>query len=107
MQTRLQRRSGSAKLSLLFWILLSFRDIVSQIFSKFLSADGKTVDYDGIASSPLWAEYLNLATQLQRVDIETLDRDAKLAFFINIYNILCIHGLIEKGVPSNLLARFQ
>jgi len=83
------------------------RDIMSQIFSKFLSADGKTVDYDGIASSPLWAEYLNLATQLQRVDIETLDRDAKLAFFINIYNILCIHGLIEKGVPSNLLARFQ
>jgi len=83
------------------------RDIMSQIFSKFLSADGKTVEYDGIASSPLWAEYLNLATQLQRVDIETLDRDAKLAFFINIYNILCIHGLIEKGVPSNLLARFQ
>jgi len=83
------------------------RDIMSQIFSKFLSADGKTVDYNGIASSPLWAEYLNLATQLQRVDIETLDRDAKLAFFINIYNILCIHGLIEKGVPSNLLARFQ
>lgn len=83
------------------------RDIMSQIFSKFLSADGKTVDYDGIASSPLWAEYLNLATQLQRADIETLDRDAKLAFFINIYNILCIHGLIEKGVPSNLLARFQ
>jgi len=83
------------------------RDIMSQIFSKFLSADGKTVDYNGIASSPLWAEYLNLATQLQRVDIETLDRDARLAFFINIYNILCIHGLIEKGVPSNLLARFQ
>ena len=80
---------------------------MSQIFTKFLSADGKTVDYDGIARSPLWVKYQNLATDLQRVDIETLDKDAKLAFFINIYNILCIHGLIEKGVPSNLLARFQ
>jgi len=83
------------------------RDIVSQLFASFLSGDGKSVDYQGIASSPLWARYQRVATQLQRVDTETLDIDGKLAFFINLYNILCIHGLIEKGVPSNLLARFQ
>ena len=87
--------------------LFHYRDIVSQLFASFLSADGKSVDYKGIASSPLWAKYQRVATQLQRVDTETLDIDGKLAFFINLYNILCIHGLIEKGIPSNLLARFQ
>jgi len=88
-------------------VVEEIRELMSQLFAQFLSSDGKTVDYDGIARSPLWSQYQRLATQLQRVDIETLDKDSRLAFFINIYNILCIHGLIEKGVPSNLLARFQ
>jgi hypothetical protein len=87
--------------------LSHFRNIVSRLFSSFVSVDGKTVDYQGIATSPLWPQYKQMATQLQRVDVERLSRDERLAFFINIYNIICIHGLIEKGVPSNLLARFQ
>ena len=86
---------------------LYFRDIVSRLFARFLSVDGKSVDYQGIATFPLWSEYKKMATQLQRMDVERLDRDDRLAFFINIYNILCIHGLIDQGVPSNLLARFQ
>ena len=88
-------------------LLSHFRNIVSRLFDSFLSSDGKTVDYQGIAASPLWSQYKQVATQLQRVDVERLSRDEKLAFFINIYNILCIHGLIENGVPSNLIARFQ
>ena len=84
-----------------------FRDIVSRLFGSFLIVDGKRVDYQGIATSTLWLEYKKMATQLQRVDVEGPERDDRLAFFINIYNILCIHGLIDQGVPSNLLARFQ
>ena len=80
---------------------------MTKLFDDYLSADGKTVDYQGISSSPLWRKLKLLATQLQRVDVEKLSEDEKLAFFVNIYNILCIHGLIEDGVPPNLLARFQ
>jgi len=83
------------------------RRIVLKLFSNFLSDSGKTVDYQGMGSSPLWVKFKEMATQLQRVDIEKLSNDEKLAFFINIYNVLVIHATVEKGVPTNNLARYK
>ena len=83
------------------------RRIVLKLFSNFLSDSGKTVDYQGMGSSPLWVKFKEMATQLQRVDIEKLSNDEKLAFFINIYNVLVIHATVEKGVPTNNLSRYK
>ncbi len=46
-----------------------------------------------------------MTLELQRVNLDRLSREEKLAFFINIYNALVIHGTVEKGVPSNLWQR--
>ena len=43
--------------------------------------------------------------ELQRSDIASLAQGAKLAFFINVYNALVIHGTVEKGRPSNMYSR--
>lgn len=83
------------------------RKIVLKLFSSFLSESGKTVDYKGMGASPLWAKFKQMATQLQRVDVEKLSDDEKLAFFINIYNVLVIHATVEKGVPTNNLQRYK
>jgi len=83
------------------------RKIVLKLFSNFLSDNGKTVDYQGMGASPLWSKFKEMATQLQRVDLEKLSNDEKLAFFINIYNVLVIHATVEKGVPTNTLARYK
>ena len=34
-------------------------------------------------------------------------REDKLAFFINIYNALVIHGNIERGTPTNTYQRYK
>ena len=31
----------------------------------------------------------------------------KIAFFINIYNALVIHGHVEKGVPTSTYTRYK
>jgi len=84
------------------------RKIVLKLFANFLSESGKTVDYKGMGASPLFTKFKKMATQLQRVDLEKLSDDEKLAFFINIYNVLVIHATVERGgMPTNDLQRYR
>ncbi|XP_028992653.1 uncharacterized protein zgc:152951 isoform X2 [Betta splendens] len=92
---------GAAKLSLLL------REMILKLFSEHLSADGKTVDYEGMSLNPAFERYCELAIQLQRVELLSLSREEKLAFFINIYNALVIHGYLRLGPPSNIWQRYR
>uniref|UniRef100_A0A1A8CIZ6 Uncharacterized protein n=1 Tax=Nothobranchius kadleci TaxID=1051664 RepID=A0A1A8CIZ6_NOTKA len=92
---------GAAELSLLL------REITLKLFSEHLSDDGKSVDYSGMCVNPGFARYCELAVQLQRVELLSLSRDEKLAFFINIYNALVIHGFLRLGAPTNLWQRYR
>ena len=83
------------------------RRIILKLFSMFLSEDGRTVDYKSMGTSSLWPKFKDKVTQLQRVSLENLSDNEKLAFFINIYNVLVIHGTVEKGVPSSTLQRYR
>ena len=56
----------------------------------------------GMSESPLWLKFKELVGQLQRVEVNNLTSDHRKAFFINIYNVLAIHGIVEVGAPSTL-----
>ncbi|XP_020508984.1 uncharacterized protein zgc:152951 isoform X2 [Labrus bergylta] len=92
---------GASELSLLL------RELILKLFSEHLSADGKSVDYKGMSVSPAFERYCELAIQLQRVELLTLSREEKLAFFINIYNALVIHGYLRMGAPTNMWQRYR
>jgi len=83
------------------------RKIILKLFANYLSENGKNVDYQSMGSSSLWQTFKQMVTQLQRVDVEGLSKDEKLAFFINIYNVLVIHGIVEKGVAANDFQRYR
>ncbi|XP_032386228.1 uncharacterized protein zgc:152951 [Etheostoma spectabile] len=91
----------AAELSLLV------RELVLKLFSEHLSADGKSVDYKGMSVNPAFERYCELAIQLQRVELLSLSREEKLAFFINIYNALVIHGYLRLGAPTNMWQRYR
>nr|XP_046259490.1 uncharacterized protein zgc:152951 [Scatophagus argus] len=91
----------AAELSLLL------REMILKLFSEHLSADGKSVDYKGMSVSPAFERYTELAIQLQRVELLSLSREEKLAFFINIYNALVIHGYLRLGAPTNMWQRYR
>lgn len=60
-----------------------------------------------MATSPMFEEFRVLALQLQRLKFDDLDRKAKLAFFINTYNALVIHGNIVYNAPRTLWQRYK
>ncbi|XP_029967956.1 uncharacterized protein LOC115403242 isoform X2 [Salarias fasciatus] len=92
---------GASELSLIL------RELILKLFSEHLSADGKSVDYKGMSASPAFERYCELAIQLQRVELLSLSREEKLAFFINIYNALVIHGYLRLGAPTNMWQRYR
>jgi len=67
------------------------------LYGNFLSTDGKAVDYEGIKLSPIFRDYVDLASHLITADITTLTADELKSFVINIYNALVVHGTVVLG----------
>lgn len=72
-----------------------------------LSLLPQSVDYKGMSMNPAFERYCELAIQLQRVELLSLSREERLAFFINIYNALVIHGYLRLGAPTNMWQRYR
>jgi len=88
-------------------VATDLRELIVALYDKFLSPDGKQVDYDGMKADPLFLEYVNASAELQAVSLSDLGRRERIAFFINIYNALIVHGTIVREVPDNLLKRLS
>ena len=67
----------------------------------------QAVDYRGISQSKKFERYVRATAELKRVDMSSLSREEKLAFFINIYNALVIHAFVVQGPPTNMWKRFR
>ncbi|XP_042417627.1 uncharacterized protein LOC122006260 isoform X1 [Zingiber officinale] len=75
------------------------------IIEAYVSEDGRHVDYRSIHSCEEFKRYLRTIEELQRVDLEPLSREEKLAFFINLYNMMAIHAILTLGFPARALER--
>lgn len=49
--------------------------------------------------------YLKLVEDLQRVNMKSLSDEAKLSFFLNLYNAMAIHAVIRIGHPGGMIDR--
>ncbi|KAL4224551.1 hypothetical protein ACF0H5_015253 [Mactra antiquata] len=76
-----------------------------RIKGEFILEDGKGVDYVKVKGSALFKEYREeMAPQLQYVNLDNITENEKKAFFINIYNALTIHGLVDQSeLPQSVL----
>jgi len=83
------------------------RKLILKLFAQFISEDGKFVDYQGMSLSPVWQHFKVMVAQLQEADLKNLSREQRLAFFINIYNVLVIHGTVVRGVPDSMYSRYR
>jgi len=73
---------------------------------EYLDIEGMKVDYDALRNSDGFKEYETQALRLVDVDPTSLKRDERIAFFVNLYNALTIHGMARARVqPSNLPSR--
>lgn len=49
--------------------------------------------------------YLRIIQELHRVEIEDMQREEKIAFFVNLYNMMAIHAILVWGHPTGPLER--
>ncbi|KAL3677786.1 hypothetical protein R1sor_020742 [Riccia sorocarpa] len=82
------------------------RQLMLAILESKLSSDGKHVDHHRLAKSEEFRRYVKLTEELHRINLLTLSREEKLAFYINLYNSLVIHAVVHLGYfPVGALER--
>lgn len=79
--------------------------------SNAMDEKGTGVDYASITSSNAYKEYLVCAQQLQTVkNLDQLTISERKSFWINLYNSLVIHALVQgllKSFPGGTLSRLE
>ena len=74
----------------------------------FFDVEAGRVNYDAMKKSASYKKYLALAGQLNHFDPFSLKTDdEKKAFWINIYNILIIHGVVDLDIKNSVQEVFN
>ena len=84
-----------------------FRRKLGVVFSSYTAHGSTLVDYEGLALSEAFKDLTASSAELQRMNLGELTFNIKIAFFINLYNALVIHGRGLHSSTSQLkLSRF-
>jgi len=75
------------------------------LFSHYLDIDGEVMDVITFRKSNNFRLFSLATAELQKVNLALLTELEKLSFFLNIYNVLVIHGTASLGPPSNKFQR--
>ncbi|MBW2093769.1 MAG: DUF547 domain-containing protein [Deltaproteobacteria bacterium] len=76
---------------------------ISDLKNRFYDLERGLVDYDALRESPAYARYRDIAASLQGFDLTLLfSPDQKKAFWINLYNTIVVHGIVELGIRSSV-----
>ena len=79
------------------------QELIRAVFRKFVSADGLEVDYKALWASDEFRDYVLKSEQLADFKPITLEsRGQRLAFWINLYNIMVIHKVELLGVGKKV-----
>lgn len=81
----------------------ALRRLRNQLKTEAVSDQGE-VDYRGLRDSKVYAELQATSRLLVQTDPASLDSDdERLAFWINLYNVLAIHGVIALQIKESVM----
>ena len=91
-------------------ISVSSEDIAQELKSKmdnlklnFYDMEKGGANYENMKHSDAFEDYVSATEALTLFDLNTLTgREAKLAFWINIYNALVVHGILELNIKKSV-----
>lgn len=76
---------------------------MNRLRGAFFDTANSRVAYERMKDSRLYVQFTDFARNLQEFDPATLTSHAdRLAFWINLYNVLVIHGVIELGIRDSV-----
>lgn len=74
--------------------------LLDKINTNHTDSKTKLIDYSGARLDPRFQIFEMRVCQLQAVDIVAMDSSTKLAFCINLYNLMVQHAFVKFGVPD-------
>ena len=81
-------------------------DLLQEVLSRGLANDGGHVDYAALRANPLYEDFHHCTGKLRNFNPSTLpNRNARLAFWINLYNTLVLDAVIALGVQRSVMER--
>ena len=81
----------------------SLRRLKNRLAAEALDSAGR-VDYAGLRGSALVGELEQAAAHLHSVRPAALPSDPeRIAFWLNVYNVLAIHGVIARGITRSVM----
>lgn len=84
-------------------ILKEFYRVISRIVEQYVNAEGQEVQYSSLRKSREYQQYQTATAFLQQLSLSSLpSRNAQLAFWINLYNFLCIDAVLKLGVKASV-----
>lgn len=60
--------------------------LMLKVKGSFITEEGRAVDYTALKKSELFQEYVDRTQALQAVDLGSLERMEKIAFFLSIFH---------------------
>lgn len=81
----------------------NLRSRMNRLSAEFFDTSAGRVDYDGMRSSEEFRKYVETAATLRNFDLSRLGSPSeRIAFWINIYNVLVAHGIIHFKVRESV-----
>jgi hypothetical protein len=81
-------------------------DLLRKVLSRGLADRGENVDYVALRADPLYDDFRHCTAKLRAYDPAILpDRNARLAFWINLYNTLVLDAIIALGVRRTIMEK--
>ena len=71
------------------------------LYDKHLAADGKSVDYKGLGTDPDFQLFVDATAELQKLDVSGFTRQERMAFWINMYNVLVVCFCQRSSADNN------
>jgi len=84
-------------------IALKLKDSMNILRGAFFDTKRGRVAYERMRDSAVYKEYLELSYSLKKMDFNDLkSREEQIAFWINLYNVIVIHGVIALGIRDSV-----
>lgn len=81
-------------------LLRRLKKLLGKVESEVTNNEG-LVDYKKATSLPGFAVFEEAVCELQTVDMNTMDRNTRLAFGINLYNLFIKYSFMKLGIYTN------
>ena len=82
---------------------IALRKAIADLQAGFFDLDTGRINYAAIRGTSQFDNYVRMAGFLKKYDLKSLrDRQRRLAFWINLYNTMVVHGVVELGIKQSV-----